>query len=407
MLLFRLAIRNLWRNARRTVLTTTVIIVGIGILVLGEGFISGVEQNIVIAAEDGLVGHVTIRPPNYPDQMGQHPVDELLELSAEQRKFLDDNTKGWTGRLLFLPTLIAGEDWMAVRAIGYDPETDERVFRRGLWRVEGAHPAPGTDEIMVSPGMRDLLKLEIGGQYVLQVRTHAGAINALDVQVSGVLTTTNMAMDNTAIWVPKELAERLVATQKLSHYSMRLSHRDDIGALVPRLHEMFGDQVSMITWETETRDLLKLQGIRRRALNILVFVLMALAAFGMANTILMAAHERTREVGTLRAMGMERFGVVKMFLLEGGLMGFGGSVLGVLWGGALVAHWASSPIDLTNFQADDVAGSLSFSALIYTNFEWSMLVIAVVFGTMIAILSSVYPARVASGMAPADAVRAE
>jgi ABC-type lipoprotein release transport system permease subunit len=161
----------------------------------------------------------------------------------------------------------------------------------------------------------------------------------------------------------------------------------------------------VVTWRYETADLLAVQAIRRRALEFVVFILMALAAFGIANTILMAAHERVREVGTLRSMGMTEGGVLRLFLLEGALIGLFGGLLGALWGGALVAHWSKSPIDFSQvFERSQQ--SLSVSALVYTRFSPSVIAGAVVLGVVISILASIYPARVASRLVPAEAVRA-
>jgi ABC-type lipoprotein release transport system permease subunit len=132
---------------------------------------------------------------------------------------------------------------------------------------------------------------------------------------------------------------------------------------------------------------------------------MALAGFGIANTILMAAHERVREVGTLRSMGMTEGGVLQLFLLEGALIGLLGGVFGALWGGGLAAHWARHPIDFS--QAMQSRGSLSISALVYTRFSPEAIAFGVALGVVISILASIYPARVASRMVPADAVRAD
>ena len=406
-LLLRLATRNLLRNTRRTMLTTIVIVAAIGVLILGEGFVSGTEQNFVTSAINSTVGHITVRPSDYPADMGQQPVDVLLDVTPAMRSFLDRHAEGWTERVLFQPTLIAGEDWTRVQGIGYDPNTDDRVFRRDLWTLKGREPTSPSNEIMVSPGIASLLDLSLGQSVVLQLRTHEGAINALDLTVVGIVNTTNASIDMNSLFAPRELVARLIASPKPSHVSLRLASRYDIDDLLPSLRESFGPQAELVTWQTETAELLRLQATRRRTLQFLVFVLMALSAFGMANTILMAAHERVREVGTLRAMGMSRPGVIRMFLTEGALMGVMGSLLGAAWGGGLVAHWAVTPIDFSNYVQNTQMSGFSFSVLLYTDFRWSTVAGSILFGTAVAVLASIYPAWVASSLVPADAVRAD
>lgn len=401
----RLASRNLLRAPRRTILTTVALIAGVGIFILGEGFLSGMSENVIVSAIEGTAGHVLARPENYPQQPGQHPIDVLLELSQETRAFLDQNTVAWTERTYFAPLAAAGSEALRVVAIGYDPARDPAVFPRTHWKVQGNYPAPEGHQISVGPRIARLLALAPGDRLVLQVRTHEGAINALEVTVSGVVTTQNAALDMMAIFVPAALVSELIAADRTTHLSVKLRDRDEAPAFASKLRAVLG-KADVVTWEDETADLLRLQQIRRRALDLVMFILMALAAFGIANTILMAAHERVREIGTLRAMGMTEAGVLRLFLVEGALLGVLGSLLGALWGGALVAHWATTPIDFSEMFEKTARGGISMSALVYTRFDPGVIGAAIALGVVIAVVASIYPARMASRLSPAEAVRA-
>ena len=76
----RLALKNLLRNRRRTLLTVTSVVAGTGILIVGQGFIGGLDENIIVAAIDGTAGHVLARPADYPFEGSQHPLDQLLQV---------------------------------------------------------------------------------------------------------------------------------------------------------------------------------------------------------------------------------------------------------------------------------------------------------------------------------------
>lgn len=406
MFTLRLATRNLWRAPRRSVLTMSAVVAGVGFFILGNGFVSGVRENVIAAAIEGNVGHVQIRPKDYPEQMGLHPVDVLVELSPELRARLDQEAEAWTERILFAPTAATGRDSLRVVAFGYDPARDPAVFPRTLWTIRGREPDPSAREIAVSQRVARLLELEPGARLVLQTRTHPGALNALEVEVAAVLSTSNIALDGMGIFVPAPLAQELVASKRPSHVAIKLRHRDDAPSFAAALAPLLGDHAELVTWQSETRELLALQDIRQRALDVVMFVLMSLAAFGIANTILMAAHERVREIGTLRAMGLTERGVVGLFLLEGSIIGVLGSLIGALWGGGLTFHWARSPIDFSDMYEQMNAG-IAASSLVYTSFEPRVMIATVLLGISVAALASVYPARVASRMAPGDAVRAQ
>ena len=128
----RLAMRNLRRAPRRTLLTMSAIIAGVGVFILGEGFVSGLTENILVAAIEGTVGHVQARPAGYPTKPGQHPVDALLEITPAARTLLDQHSVAWTTRTYFAPTAAAGADSLRAVAIGYDDVRDTGVFPRDI-----------------------------------------------------------------------------------------------------------------------------------------------------------------------------------------------------------------------------------------------------------------------------------
>jgi len=109
----------------------------------------------------------------------------------------------------------------------------------------------------------------------------------------------------------------------------------------------------------------------------------------------------------LRAMGMTMGGVVALFVFEGLALGLVGSALGALWGGGLAAWWAIHPIDMGEMLSDVGGSNMAFSALIYTRFSMEILFMGIASGVAISVLASLYPARMAARMPPAEAARAE
>ena len=129
-MLWKLAIKNLTRAKRRSLISSAAVVVGIFYLIVGQAFISGMDEGIIRGVIDGMTGHVTIRPADYPPDGLDHPVDELIEVTPALRGWLDANTTAWTERTVFKATLTAELETLRVRAIGYSPETDMNVFSR-------------------------------------------------------------------------------------------------------------------------------------------------------------------------------------------------------------------------------------------------------------------------------------
>lgn len=401
----RLAGRNLLRSPRRTVLTGVAIVAGVAISVIGQGFVDGAVESIIVAATDGTVGHVQARPKNYPTLGQQYPVDELLQLPPATLAMLDGQTEGWTTRTYFAPTAAHGNRALRVTAIGYDPSRDDQVFPRGRWKLEGRMPGANERALLVTPRVAGLLKVKPGDEIVLQTRTHKGAINALELPIAGVVRTGNVAIDAWSVLLPQATVTELIASPLPTHLSVRLADRDAAPEFAAALGSALGAQAETVTWQSETEELLRLQEVRRKSLNFIVFILMALAAFGIANTILMAAHERVREIGTLRSMGMTEGGVLRLFLTEGAILGLVGGLLGALAGGGLVSYWATHPLDLGGILEKQKV-TFSMTTLIYGQPSLATAAMGVLVGVVVAVLASIYPARVAARMVPADAVRA-
>jgi len=412
MLYLRLAARNVFRQWGRTAFSMVSIIAGVALLILGRGLMTGMKENVIRAQIDSMSGHVMVIPADYPTGGVRHPVDNLLEIDAETAAWLDDNAVSWTRRLLFVPRAVHGRDGMPIRVFGFDPETDEQVFPRTLWRTDGTVPTTAEDGILVSKGVARVLDLGPGDTVVLEVRTTSGALNALEVPVSGVVATTNPIFDRIGAFAAKPLVQDLVRSgDQFSHLAVRLRDRNRAGAVAAELQKRFGDTARVTTWVEETAPVMVIMNIRQTMLDVLALALMAVAAVGIANTVLMAAFERVREIGTLQALGMTRRGVVGLFVTEGLLMGIVGSAIGALLGGWAVWHWSVQGIDMTPLLEGAGEGgtldTIPFSAVMYTEWSEPVIALAMGFGVVVAALASIYPAVMASRLPPADAVRAE
>lgn len=409
MFLFRLALKNLLRSKRRTLLASAAVVVGIFYLVVGQAFIGGFEESIIRGATDATLGHLALQPKDYPDEPLTFPLDELLEIDAPTRAWLDEQ-KAWTSRLNFQVTLVHEGESLRAQGIAYDPERDAEVFSRATWTSDGDEPKTAADGIFVGHMLAKNLEVEKGDDVILQVRTAAGAINAMPVPVAGVLSSGNPMLDSLAIFAPRDLATELLRTEGINQVSVLLASRDDIDTATAELAPLSdAGGFEVVTWVEETKDLLALQQLRRTMLNVLVGMLLLMSSMAIANTILMAAHERVREIGTLRAMGMSRRGVLGLFLAEGSLIGAVAGIAGAIPSAAIAWNYSNNPIDFGKLMEGQAAAgaTISFSSFVYTEFSVPIIVVPLVISFLVALVASIYPAITASAMEPADAVRAE
>ncbi len=391
----------------RTALSAIAILVAVMYLILGQSLIGGIEEGIIQATENGLTGQIHVKAADYPDQPMSYPVDELVELGPEAKTFIEEHAVASTGRLMFVSTVVSGSDNLRLRGIGFDPSSDEGVFHRSTWKVEGKLPEAAEDGVLIGATAARMLEAGQGDRVVLQTRTHAGAINALDMPVAGVVATGNIALDMSALFMTRDLAAKLVQTDLPSHVALRLKHRDDAEELRAGLQAALGSAYTVTPWHDEAAELLRMQKIRRKALSFFVGILLIMSAFAIANTIVMATHERIREIGTLRAMGMSRGGIVGLFLTEGAILGLVAGIGGAAIGSAGSMHLKNNPVDLAEVMGDTFGANMQFSSYLFADFSWAMVFPPLLIALAISLLASAGPAWSASKMAPADAVRAK
>ncbi|MCB9780754.1 MAG: ABC transporter permease [Alphaproteobacteria bacterium] len=402
-LISSLAARNLLRNVRRTVITAGAVVAGVAVLIAGWGLVDGLDENVLRAQEGALSGHLVVQPSDWPEDGLSTPVEDAEPLPdalvAQLRA--DPRVQGLTTRTWFDGRAVSGIDGMRVRGFAYDPDTQAQVFDVDRWQLDGDWPtAPG--QVVVGQWLAHLLELSPGSELVVEARTVTGAFNALPMTVSGVIHTGTPTADR-VLWVPAPLAQDLLRYDgAVSHLAVRLQRRGQADAVA--------DSVTTPGWTAHTatwlsRDILAINAFRRRAISVVVGILMLIAGTGIANTVIMAAYERVREVGTLRAMGMSPAGIRALFLVEGAVMGASAGLVGTAIGCAVVLWFSTHGIDLSTV-ADEV-GELAMASTLYMRFSWPPVVVALVFGLLVSVVASIYPANHAARLDPAEAVRAD
>jgi putative ABC transport system permease protein len=138
------------------------------------------------------------------------------------------------------------------------------------------------------------------------------------------------------------------------------------------------------------------------SLTILSIFLFAAASVGIVNAMLMSVHERTREIGTIRALGMRRSVVVRLFILEGLALGIVAAALGVALGGSIVVFYGAKGIPMNTITLAWMAGGDQLFPLLRPASAARAAMAIVVLST----LAAIYPAFTASRLEPREALHA-
>jgi len=161
-----------------------------------------------------------------------------------------------------------------------------------------------------------------------------------------------------------------------------------------------GQKVDVTTWEDELSMMTKLLGALQWITGLLITVLLAIVVIGIMNTMWIAIRERTREIGTLRAIGMQRTGVMWLFLLESLLLGVIGTVVGALFGIAV-----SFGLNALHIPVPLSAQIILMSDHLHLVVHPADVVRGVVTITLITGLAALYPALRAARLRPVTAMQ--
>ncbi len=341
----KIGFRNALRNTRRSLFTVVAIALGFAAVTVFAGFREYIDSGI----RDGDIyalaqGHLTIvqegffeRPENQQFELLISPeelrtVQEVLSeipvvvLSTPKLQLSGMVKSGKRAAVFFAMARIPSQV-TALRA-----RSPGMTSRLKLWEGE-----PLRDDLPaglgMSHGLAEKLDLELGDPLTVVARAASGRLNEIEAQLVNRFEAEAEWLNDKVMTMPLELAQQLTGSRDVDRVAVLLSSTDRIEsareAMAAGLRAR-GLRMEIKTWE-------ELDPIYRKAKHLIdvifsfIFVIVLLiAASSVMNTIGVSVLERTREVGALRALGVEVSDVVRMFVVESGVLGLVGSVLGFL-----------------------------------------------------------------------------
>ena len=385
---------------------------GTAALILGSGLSDGIARQLtdnlvavqtgeimVVRREEGFVRQNSPFDAYSRDriQNGEAVVKEIEKRSSE------------LGILQVAPylhargTAIASNRSTPAVVLGIVPEREPELFK-ALPPVKGAVLSHREDEVYVGEPVARILRLSVGDSVSLLIQTPEGAMNSTDAVVCGIFRKGAPWYDNT-FFIPLAAARKLDdTTDGVTNIKVRAQVS---GRALERIRVDLREMVSVLSPGTSVesareagRFSFSIIQANEASLTILSIFLFAAAAVGIVNAMLMSVHERTREIGTIRAMGMRRDGVVRLFLLEGLALGVVAAVLGVLAGGAMVLYWANAGIEMNTVTLAWLAGG----DFLYPRLELQSVLRAALAIIAMSTLAAIYPAYAASRLEPREAL---
>lgn len=319
------ALLNLWRHRRRTVFTGFVCAAAMTATLLGAGFALFTYQSLAEkAARD--YGHLTLSHPAYFSESEDTPLAHGIVPSPELQRqlLLRDDVKAVLPRLQF-NGLISNGDKSEI-FVGAGVEGAEFQIKGPFLDVKAGQVLPlqpdlsASVPIMLGEGLARSLKAEVGTELSLMSPTSSGALNALDVVVVGVFSTGVPDLDKRQLYVPIAAGQQLLQSDRISELNIFLLTADSQADLAAQLAQQ-QPQWLVTPWQDRAFFFRAVQGLYNRIFGTMGCLMLLLVLFAVGHGISQVVTERTREIGTMAALGEQRARIVSHFVLEAGLLG--------------------------------------------------------------------------------------
>ena len=379
--------RNLLRNHRRSAVTVAIAALGTAAILLAGGFALYTYQGLAESSARST-GHLIIAKPGQfsedEDTPLQHGLDDADAL--RQRLLADPAVRQVLPRVSFSGLVSNGDKSTVMMAEGIEPDAEFAVKGPFLTVKAGQVLSSGEHGmVMLGDGLARSLKATPGSGLTLLASTTEGALNALDVTVAGIFSTGIPEVDKRLVYTDVATAQRLLVTKRVSSLGVFL---DRMAATAPGQAKWQAalPQLQVQTWVDQAPFYRSVKDLYNRIFGALGLIIGVIVVFVVANAMAMAIIERTREIGTLRALGTLPAQLVRSFALEGLLLGGLGAAIGAAATGAVTLALLLFPLQMPPPPGRSVGYPLqiAFDPTLYAATIAAMLVLATLASALVA-----------------------
>ncbi len=403
--LVRIAVRNVARNRRRSIITFSAIFLALGVMVGIRGFLNGMQATLRESIILGQTGALQIHRKGFMKAVTTSSLDLLV---PTDEAFLQKirgvpGIQAVTARIAFGGMVNANDTSAVAMLSAIDPKNEILVCPRRLDMISSGKTLAegGSSAAILTPELADSLGVHVGKQATILTNDRDGVMNALDIDYVGVYGQPGLPMpDKKFGFVPLAFAQDLLRIPNLaSEIAVRIERFDDAETFKPRLQAAVGPEYEVVTWHDVASFIDDAIAAQNATLNLIGAIFLFVALLGIANTMLMSVLERTREIGTMMSVGVRRRQILSLFLLEAGILGLLGGILGAAAGSAFVFYYGYKGIVLK------FPGMLA-PLHIYPTVTVGYILFVLGLAAGGAVLSALWPAVRASQMRPVEALAA-
>jgi len=397
-----LATRFMREGRMQTLLIICGVALGVSVIVFISALISGLQSNLFRRTLD-YQAQIVIRPPEEIARALRGPAANdmatLVQPRAQRLRSVDQwqtvrRTLNSMPEVVVVAPVLAGAGFVlrgdanqSVSLTGIEPASYLQLIALQAQMVAGTAQL-GTADILIGTELGKNLGVGLGDKLNLQTASMASAT----LTVSGIFDFGNKGVNERSVYVALRTAQSLLNLPGgVTSLELNVAKPFDAEIVAQAISAQTGlDVESWIELNSQFFSALQAQSMSN---NVIRFFVGLTAALGIASVLVVSVVQKSKEIGILRATGSSRAQILRMFLLQGAMMGLLGSLLGSAAGWAFLMSWRG------------IARNDDGTPLFLIQFDPMLFVWAALGATLVGTLAAVFPARTAARLDPAVAIR--
>lgn len=400
----RLAWRNLWRQPRRTWLTTGAMVFSNALLVFMMSLQFGMYDLMIDNTLKVLTGHMQVQAPGYiDDHKMRQVVDDAVPLAERLRREFPEASIAARSQAFVLAS--SDERSYGIVVYGVEPSFEPAVSSLAGLVHEGRFlEDPAAAEIVIGATLARNLKIGLGDEVTILGSGRDGSFAAGVVDVVGIFDSGVTDLDRTIAEIPIGLFDDIFYMNGAGHQIViDAPVIDEVPAMLEGVRSAVGGELVVHDWDRLQPGLKQAIRADISSAFFMYGVLTILVAFSVLNTQLMSVLERTHEFGIVMALGLRPGRLARLVLLETTLMGLMGAILGMIVGTVVTSWFSQHGLYIPGM--DEMSARFNLPPRMHPQVGLVSLTLgpAVVFA--FSILAAIYPAARLNWLRPVDAIR--
>lgn len=402
---FKLAWRNLWRNKSRTLITSAAVFFGVMLSAFMSSMQEGSYDHYIDTIVNYFSGYIQIHKAGYWDEKTINNTfvadSSLMEKVAEVKDITFT-----TPRLESFALASHGDITKGALIIGIDPENENRITGLSEKMIRGDFLGQSDPGVIVAEELARYMKLDVNDSIVLLSQGYHGVTAAGLYRIKGILKHPSPDLNRELIYMDINTCRKFYTADNLmTSLVVMIGDNDNLNAVRDHLKSELGDSYEVMTWEDMQPILVQQIESDRASGKIMKAILYILIGFGILGTIMMMMAERKKEFGVIIAVGMRKYKLSIILLLETFLVGMVGVLAGLLASYPLNYYFYLNPIPLTG-KAAEMMLDMGFDPIMKFSMDSVVFVNQAITIFVITLLIAIYPLITVRKLSIMNALRA-